>query len=41
MRVEKNALEWAVFAVSLTLISGVVGVLLYTHFTSQDRKSVV
>lgn len=37
MRVEKNALEWGVFAVSLALISAVVGVLLYTHFTSQNR----
>jgi uncharacterized protein (TIGR02588 family) len=37
MRAEKNALEWGVFAVSLALISGVVGVLLYTHFTSENR----
>jgi uncharacterized protein (TIGR02588 family) len=37
MKVEKNALEWGVFGVSLALISAVVGVLLYAHITSEHR----
>ncbi|MBA2305905.1 MAG: hypothetical protein H0W08_25195 [Acidobacteria bacterium] len=32
----KNRLEWTVFAVSLALIAGVVSLLVYQHFASGD-----
>jgi uncharacterized protein (TIGR02588 family) len=41
MKVQKNALEWSVFAVSLALIGGVVAALLYAQFTSHDRPPSV
>ena len=36
MKIEKNALEWSVFGVSLLTIAAVAGVLLYAHFTSSQ-----
>lgn len=37
MTIEKNALEWSVFAVSLALIALVVGVLSYAQIAGHDR----
>jgi uncharacterized protein (TIGR02588 family) len=37
MTIEKNALEWSVFAGSLALIALVVGVLSYAQITSGER----
>lgn len=39
MKVEKNWLEWAVFAVSLLVLLGFVGTLVYLTSTGGDRPA--
>ena len=41
MKVEKNWLEWLVFAVSLLILVGFVGLLAYLIFDSEDRPAEV
>lgn len=41
MKVQKNALEWSVFTVSLLLTAGVVFVLLYAHVTNENRPPAI
>lgn len=37
MKPKKNTLEWIVFSISVVLIAGVVGILLYGTLTSEGR----